>query len=482
MAPRLVELRRVLKPTGSIYLHCDPTASHYLKVLLDAVFGPENFRAEVTWQRTGTHSDAKRWSPVADTLLHYSKTGAFTWNPLHIPHSDAYIEDKYRFRDAAGRRYMLDNMTSPKPRPNMMYEWKGHASPPLGWRYSIQTMAKLDSEGLIWYPDSKNKRPRLKRYLDEMPGVLMGNVWTDIDPINSRAAERLGYPTQKPEALLERIIAASSNEGDVLLDPFCGCGTAIATAQKLKRNWIGIDVTHLAIGLIKSRLRTAFGDDIFKTYSVLGEPTSVPDATQLAHDDPYQFQWWSLGLVGARPTEQKRGADQGIDGRLFFHDEEGGKSKQIIFSVKSGHLKATDVRDLRGVIERDRAEVGVLIALEEPTKPMRAEAAAAGLYKSPWGTNHPRFQILTIAQLLDGTRIDYPPTLNVTHKRAPRHLPEAATQHALPLTDEPESPPVFADEELPRAEPIAAKADNYDALKERLNKKLMRKNKRTHKK
>jgi len=425
-------LRRVLKAKGSLYLHCDPTSGHYLKVLLDAVFGPENFRADITWQRTGTHSDAKRWSPVADTLLHYSRTEDYIWNPLHVPYSDAYIEDKYRFRDKDGRRYMLDNMTSPKPRPNMMYEWKGHASPPFGWRYSQETMARLDAEGLVWYPDSKDKRPRLKKYLDEMSGVLMGNVWTDIDPINSRAAERLGYPTQKPEQLLERIITASSNEGDWVLDPFCGCGTAIAVAQRLNRNWIGIDITHLAIGLIKSRLRDAFGEAVAKTYKVIGEPVSVQDAAELAKDDPYQFQWWSLGLVGARRTEQKKGSDQGIDGRLYFHDEpEGGKTKQIILSVKSGHVNVAQIRDLRGVIEREKAEIGVLITLEEATKPMRTEAAAAGLYKSPWGT-HPRLQILTIAELLEGKGIDYPHPVNVTYKRAPKA--EAPLPEQLELT------------------------------------------------
>ena len=170
MAPRLVELRRVLKPTGSIYLHCDPTASHYLKLLLDAVFGPERFINEIIWKRMNVHSDAKRWSPVVDILLFYAKSDAFTWNPIYMPHDPDYVEDKYRFQEPDGRRYMLDNMTSPKPRPNMMYEWKGHKSPPLGWRYSKETMAKLDAEGRIWYPDSKQKRPRLKRYLDEMPG------------------------------------------------------------------------------------------------------------------------------------------------------------------------------------------------------------------------------------------------------------------------------------------------------------------------
>lgn len=421
MAPRLVELRRVLKAKGSLYLHCDPTSGHYLKVLLDAVFGPENFCADITWQRTGTHSDAKRWSPVADVILHFAKTEDHTWNPLYVPHNEEYIEDKYRFRDKNGRRYMLDNMTSPKPRPNMMYEWKGHASPPFGWRYSQETMTQLDAEGLVWYPDSKDKRPRLKRFLDEMHGVLMGNVWTDIDPINSRAAERLGYPTQKPEALLERIISASSNEGDCVLDPFCGCGTAIAVAQRLNRNWIGIDITHLAIGLIKSRLRDAFGEEVANTYKVIGEPVSVPDAAELAKEDPYQFQWWALGLVGARPTDQRKGADQGVDGRLLFHDEGGGgKTKQIILSVKSGHVTVSQIRDLRGVIDREKSEIGVMLCLEEATKPMRTEAASAGFYKSPWG-NHPRLQILTVAELLEGKQIDYPhPAGNLTFKRAPK--------------------------------------------------------------
>lgn len=312
-------------------------------------------------------------------------------------------------------------MTSPKPRPNMMYEWKGYPSPPLGWRYSKETMAKLDAEGRIWYPDSKAKRPQLRRYLDEMEGVLAGNVWTDIDPINSRAAERLGYPAQKPEALLERIVVASSNEGDVVLDPFCGCGTAIAVAQRLNRRWIGIDITHLAITLTKNRLHDAFGDQA--TYKVIGEPVSLPDAEALAGEDPYQFQWWALGLVGARPVEQKKGADKGIDGRLYFHDEpQGGKTKQIVLSVKAGHTNVAHVRDLRGVLEREKAEIGVLISLQEPTQPMRTEAAGAGFYKSPWGQQYPRLQILTISELLDDKRIDYPPPTqtNVTFKKARR--------------------------------------------------------------
>lgn len=243
--------------------------------------------------------------------------------------------------------------------------------------------------------------------------------------------ERFDYPTQKPEALLERILGCSSNEGDTVLDPFCRCGTTIAVAQRLKRQWIGIDVTHLAIGLIKSRLRDAFGDAITNEYDVIGEPVSVPDAVELAREDPYQFQWWALGHVGARRTEQKKGSDRGIDGRLFFHDEPGGETKEVILSVKSGHVSVKDIRDLRGVIERDKGQIGVLLTLAEPTKPMESEAAAAGFYKSPWGS-HSRIQIITVAQLLEGKHIDYPPTLNVTHKQAPRvhpSLPEQFTLH-----------------------------------------------------
>jgi site-specific DNA-methyltransferase (adenine-specific) len=429
MAPRLVELRRVLKPTGSIYLHCDPTASHYLKLLMDAVFGPENFRNEVIWKRTTTHSDAKRWSTVADTLLYFAKCDACTWNPQHGPHDEQYLATKYRYTDPDGRRYRLDNMTSPNPRPNMMYEWKGHASPAKGWRYSRETMAKLDAEGRVWYPSDTGKRPQLKRYLDEMHGRILDTIWTDISPINSQAQERLGYPTQKPLALLERIVSASSNEGDVVLDPFCGCGTAIAAAQKLGRRWIGIDITHLAVNLMKYRLRDAFGDEA--VYDVVGEPTDQAGAEQLAAEDPYQFQWWALGLIGARPVEQKKGADKGIDGRIYFYQPETGETEQIIISVKAGHTGRHHVHELRGVMEREGAAIGVLLTLHEPTKPMREDAAAAGIYTSPWG-KHARLQIVAVGELLAGRTIDTPPLHQAdrTFKKAPR---SQANHEALAL-------------------------------------------------
>ncbi len=262
----------------------------------------------------------------------------------------------------------------------------------------------------------------------------MQDIWTDIPPINSQAQERLGYPTQKPEALLERIIKASSNEGDLVLDPFCGCGTTVQVAQRLNRRWIGIDITHLAIGLIKKRLSDAFGPEIKSTYEVIGEPTDYAGAAQLAAEDKYQFQWWALGQVGARPTDQKKGADRGIDGRLYFHDDDSGKSKQIIFSVKAGGVSAPQVRDLRGVIEREKAEIGVFLTFEEPTKPMKHEAAEAGLYKSSDGSTYPRLQILTIQQILDGKQPDYPAhRRDATFKKAPRSRPAPAENLTLPL-------------------------------------------------
>ena len=281
--------------------------------------------------------------------------------------------------------------------------------------------------------DGSPRLDGLKIYLDETTGKPLSTNWTDIPRISNTRTERLGYPTQKPQALLERIINASSNPCDLVLDPFCGCGTAIAAAQKLGRRWTGIDITHLAVTLMKHRLWDAFGTDL--PFQVIGEPTCLPDARELAASDPYQFQWWALGLVGARPIEEKKGADKGIDGRLYFHDEEGAgrKTKQVIFSVKAGHTNVTHLRDLRGVIDREQAEIGVLITMEEPTRPMRTEAASAGFYDSAWGSRHPRLQVLTVAELLDGRGIDMPASRgNVTFKRAER-VKKAEAHPELPM-------------------------------------------------
>jgi hypothetical protein len=282
-------------------------------------------------------------------------------------------------------------------------------------------MMKAWKNGKVVLPE-KGEIVAEKRYLDEMRGRPVTDIWDDIEHLHGSHKERLGYPTQKPEALLERIIRMGSGEKDAVLDPFCGCGTAVAVAERLKRRWIGIDITHLAVALMKHRLKDAFGRKV--KYKVVGEPVSLPDAKTLAESDPYQFQWWALGLVGARPVEQKKGADKGIDGRLYFHDEadrKKAKTKQIILSVKSGSVSVRDMRDLRGVVEREEAQIGVLISMGKPTKAMRAEAASAGFYESPWG-KHPILQILTVEQLLKGKTINYPdiPGVNVTFKRAPK--------------------------------------------------------------
>jgi site-specific DNA-methyltransferase (adenine-specific) len=411
MAVRLVELHRVLKPTGSIYLHCDPTASQYLKVLMDGVFGRENYRNEIIWKRTTTHSDSKTWSRVSDSILFYSKGRDIIWNTPRDPHSDEYIESKYRYDDGDGRGlYRLDNMTSPNPRPNMMYDWKGFPFPAKGWRYERETMARLDAERRIWYPTKAdgsldtNKRPQLKRYLEDMDGGVMGTVWTDISPINSQAQERLGYPTQKPVALLERILSASSNPGDIVLDPFCGCGTTIHAAEKLGRQWIGIDVTHLAISLIEKRLKDAFPGLKFEVH---GAPKDLEGARDLSNRDKYQFQWWAVSLVDAVPFGgKKKGADGGIDGHIFFRS--GAKTvEKAIVSVKGGGVGVKDIRELIAVVDRERAKIGVYISLEPHTEPMKKEAAGAGLYDGPTG-KVPKIQLFTIEELFAGKKPQIP--------------------------------------------------------------------------
>jgi hypothetical protein len=237
--------------------------------------------------------------------------------------------------------------------------------------------------------------------------------------------------------LLERIIEASSDEGDTILDPFCGCGTTVAVAQRLARQWIGIDITHLAISLMKHRLADAFGDSA--SFEVVGEPVDLPGAQALAKQDRFQFEWWAFGLVDARPADPQKGADKGIDGRLYFHDDTKGKTKQVILSVKSGRVQVTDIRELKSVVDREDAQVGVLITLEKPTRPMVSEAASAGFYDSPWGTDHPKIQVLTIKELLDGKGIDYPRSRgNVTFKKARRKPGGLPAAELLPLDLDPD--------------------------------------------
>ncbi|MCD9186721.1 MAG: restriction endonuclease [Pyrinomonadaceae bacterium] len=433
MAARLVELHRVLKPTGSLYLHCDPTASHYLKILLDTIFGAENFRNEIVWKRKAgrgeTNHAAIRFGVSHDVILFFAKGHLTKFKRQFRANNQEYIATKFTHYDDEGRCYRLDNLTSPSYRPNLIYEYKGYLPPPNGWAVSLEKMKQMDEEGRLYLPEDRSRRIQRKRFLDELEGETVDSLFDDISPINSQAAERLGYPTQKPVALLERIISASSNEGDVVLDPFCGCGTTIAAAQKLNRKWIGIDITHLSIALQKYRLKSAFNLEQKKDYKVIGEPVDLASAIELAKRDNerYQFQWWALSLVKARPLgatagskEGKKGSDKGIDGIINFVDDKSGKPKRVLVQVKSGKVKSGDIRDLVGTITRENAPIGVFITLEKPTKEMIKEAATAGFYHSEfWNKNYPKLQILSIEELLAGAEIKMPST-EVTFKQAPK--------------------------------------------------------------
>jgi site-specific DNA-methyltransferase (adenine-specific) len=310
-----------------------------------------------------------------------------------------YVQKFFKFTDENGRVYRLADLSNPAPRPNLMYEYKGYKPPANGWAISKEKMEQWDKEGRLYFPKNINGRIQRKRFLDELKGKPVQSLWDDIEPIGAQAAERLGYPTQKPLALLERIIQASSNKGDVVLDPFCGCGTAVHAAQKLERDWIGIDITHLAISLIEKRMKDAFPNI---TFQVHGTPKDLDGAKELASRDKYQFQWWACSLVNAQPYQgKKKGSDGGIDGLVFFQDDETG-AKKIIVSVKGGeHVSVTMVKDLIATVEREKAAIGLFVTLAEPTKPMVTEAVSAGFYKSPKG-DVPKIQILTIDDLLSG--------------------------------------------------------------------------------
>jgi len=362
MTIRLIELHRVLKDTGSLYLHCDPTASHYLKLVLDQIFEPANFQNEIIWHHgLGAFRRQKGFPSKHDVLLFYAKSSRFTSNKL-----------------------------------------RGEVTPQMSAKYCHE-----DDQGR--YMMSYGKKYYLKG------GKPFDDVW-DIPTMAATAGERLGYETQKPLALLERVIKASSNKGGVVLDPFCGCGTAVVAAQKLNRRWIGIDITHLAVALMRNRLKDSFGIDA----DVIGEPVDLSSAKALANQDRYQFQWWALSLIKARPLgEKKKGADKGIDGVIHFIDDPSGAVRRVVVQVKSGHVGVNAVRELETVAKNDA--IGVLITLEPPTTPMKVEAVAAGYYHSPiYDKDYPKIQILTIEELLGDKTVDMPPQTqtNVTFAKA----------------------------------------------------------------
>ena len=397
MCIRLIELTRVLKKTGSIYLHCDPTASHYLKILMDTIFGKKNCRNEITWCYKSRPMSKKYFCKKHDIIFLYSKSDNyyFDWKANLIPLSPVTIK-KFKYEDEIGKYRLVGRGIKGSP---------------------IKSAKDVD-------PKWEHTHPELvkRNYLKE--GYPIEDWWI-INIINQASAERLGYPTQKPEELLERIIKASSQKGDIVLDPFCGCGTTIAVAQKLKRKWIGIDITHLAVNLMKFRLRNMFELESNKHYKVIGEPEDLSGAIELAHQNRYQFQWWALSLINAKPySDKKKGADTGIDGYMYFQEifqVRNRETKPIIVQVKSGHVNVEDIRALSHVMDREKSPISIFITLEPPTKPMIKEAASKGFYKSVlFNRDFPRIQIITIEELLNGKIPNVPSTIIPPYKKAQR--------------------------------------------------------------
>ena len=414
---RLIEMHRALKSTGSLYLHCDPTASHYIKILMDGIFGPKNFRSEIVWKRTSGHVDSKRYGPVHDTILFYGKSEKIVWNDIFQAYDKGYIEQYYRYKDDKGRRFMSGDLSAAGLQGGgYNYEWKGITRV---WRVPVKTMERYEIEGRIFY--TRNGIPRVKRYLDESKGLPAQDVWADIEALRSWHKERLGYPTQKPVALLERIIAASSLPGQTVLDPFCGCGTAVHAAQALNRRWIGIDITHLAVDLIERRLRQAFGDNAH--FSIIGTPVDLDGAKSLAAHDKHEFQLWAIAQIKGVPFQGgKKGADGGIDGLIYFKPD-GKKTERAIISVKGGeNVGVIMIRDLAHVVERERAKIGVFLTLAPATKPMQTEAYRAGFYETEHG-RHLRIQIISVADLFRGRKADIPMLDNSAYRSTLEHMP-----------------------------------------------------------
>lgn len=407
MTPRLVELHRVLKPTGSIYVHCDPTASHYLKLLMDGVFGPESFVNEIVWRRSHPKGLAfTRFSASHDILLRYSRGSSWTWNPQYLPLSKEYVSKSYGLVEKeTGRHYQLTSLTNPNPdRPNLRYEFLGVTRV---WRWTIERMQRAYEKGLI-VQSSPGAVPRYKRYLDEQEGVPIGDVWIDIDPIGAQATERLGYPTQKPEALLERIISASSNPGDIVLDAFAGCGTATAVAEKLGRRWVGIDIAIPAVDVIVKRLQESTLENGHHLeegvdFDVIGMPKDVASAEALArtYGDGWQFQYWAVTRIMGAIGSTKKTGDGGVDGTISFLDHsKPNKIGKAIISVKSNKAVAPAmVHDLYGSIVANKADFGILVTLEEPTHGMRNEALKYTPYKFNGKMDIPLVQLLSAADL-----------------------------------------------------------------------------------
>ncbi len=419
MTLRIAEIYRVLKPTGSFYLHCDPSASHYLKIILDSIFCAQggDFLNEIIWKRTSARSDSHKWNHIHDVILLYSKSSKYIWNTQYSDYNQDYTDKFYRhIEEGTGRRFRVSDLTAAGTRNGSSGKpWKGidPASKGNHWKYTIEKLEELDKEGRIYYPKKQGGVPGYKRYLDEMKGVAVQSIIDDISPLSAQSAEKLGYPTQKPESLLERIIKSSSNEGDVILDAYCGCGTTVAVSQRLNRQWIGIDITYQSISLILKRLEDSFGKGVLDNITLNGIPKDMKSAEALANksDDRTrkEFEKWAvLTYSNNRATiNQKKGADKGIDGIAYFRSEKDDPEK-IILQVKSGKVSSRDIRDLQGTMTRESAAIGVFITLQKPTKDMIKEAKEAGIYKSQFmSAPVDKIRIVTVQEIIeDQKRLD----------------------------------------------------------------------------
>lgn len=450
MTPRLVELHRKLKNTGSLYLHCDPAVSHYLKVMLDAIFTPEQFRNEIIWRRTGSHGKVRRYGPIHDVILFYTKTDAYKekWTSPRKPYMRGHV-DEYLVKDDKGwhTNYYgnvltgsgLRNGESGKP-------WKGVDPSAKGRHWAIpgalvedldedlsalsqhQKLDRLFELGYITFTDG-DTWPLYQRYVNPLEGTPAPDIWAfqpytngtvfgsedgvdeDVRWLSTRDAERLGYQTQKPMGLLERIVGASTHPGDVVLDPFCGCGTTIEAAHNLGRHWIGIDITYIAVDLIQKRMRHRFGEEVTKTFEIDGIPRDLASAKALFARSPFEFERWAVSMVDGTPNERQVG-DKGIDGVIRFNVDAKGTQGKSLVSVKGGGLNPAMVRDLLGTVGTQRAEMGVLITLEKPTRGVTDAVQHAGTYSPPeFGRTYPKIQLLTVEQLLAGQKPNMPTAL-----------------------------------------------------------------------
>ncbi len=431
MTLRIAQIHRVLKPTGSFYLHCDPTASHYLKLVCDGIFCPNGgeYRNEITWKRTTTHNDAKQgakqFGRVHDIVFFYTKSSKnWIFNTVYENYSAAYMDSSYNKMDSNGRRFKSSDLSAAKGGGDTSYNWNG-TFPPTGrfWAYSRANMEKFESEDRLYY--SKTGKPYLKHYLDEMLGISPDDLWTDITPLSAKSAEKLGYPTQKPEALLERIIKSSSNEGDVVLDAYCGCGTTVAVAQRLKRNWIGVDITYQSISLILKRLEDQ-DKDALNNVTIAGVPRDMASAVALANksDDKTrkEFEKWMVLAYSKNRAmiNDKKGGDKGIDGIAYIADriENGAvETEKVIFSVKSNkNVTQAMLRELLGTVEREKAACGFLLMLY-PAPALVKESKQLGEYINAFtGNSYPKIQVICVEDLLNGEVMNLPNPIEVTKK------------------------------------------------------------------